>query len=111
MSITQNGSSYTLKNHRLSLSGTITIDSLDKKFLTDTLTACTETSKTLHIHCENIEKVDSAGIALLLQYIKICRQQKKKCQIHNFPAKMMDLTALYLHPKQRSLFYDAQKSC
>ena len=105
------GSTYTLDNNQVSLSGTLTIDTLDKKCLKDLFSACAETQKIMHIHCENIEKIDCAGIAVLLECIKICKQQKKKCQIHNFPAKMMDLTALYLHPKQLSLFYDAQKSC
>ena len=105
------GSTYTLDDNQISLSGILTIDTLDQKCLHDLFSACAEAKKKMHIHCENIEKIDCAGIALLLECIKICKQQKKKCQIHDFPDKMMDLTALYLHPKQLSLFYDAQKSC
>lgn len=105
------GSTYTLDDNQVSLSGILTIGTLDKKCLHDLFSACSSTKKKMHIHCANIETIDCAGIALLLTCIKMCKQQKKKCQIHDFPAKMMDLTALYLHPKQLSLFYDAQKSC
>lgn len=107
-----NGSTYTLEDNTVRLSGIISIDTLDKKFLEDILSHCAQTpNKKVHVHCENIERIDCAGIALLLECIKICKLKKKKCQIHNFPAKMMDLTALYLHPKQLSLFYDAQNTC
>lgn len=49
----------------------------------------------LVIDCKEIIKIDSAGIALLIEWKRWCNNHKKKCQINGLPNQAKSLIETY----------------
>ena len=52
-------------------------------------------TNTLVIDCKGITRIDSAGIALLIEWKRWCKNHKKKCQINGLPNQAKSLIETY----------------
>jgi len=50
---------------------------------------------TLIIDCKEISRIDSAGIALLIEWKRWCNNHKKKCLINGLPSQAKSLIETY----------------
>ena len=72
------------------LKGSLTYDSvgalIHQKLVVDRFN-----SNDITISCELLERIDSAGIALLIQWQRECEQHNKNLQLVNFPYQAISL--------------------
>jgi len=48
----------------------------------------------IHIDLQNVERADSAGVALLIEWQRIARQQQQKICFQNIPSQMLAIARL-----------------
>jgi len=48
----------------------------------------------IHIDLQGVERADSAGVALLIEWQRVARQQQKTIRFHNIPSQMLAIARL-----------------
>lgn len=52
-------------------------------------------NQAIEIDCESLERVDSAGLALLIEWKKACKQTNKSCNFSSLPVQAISLIETY----------------
>jgi phospholipid transport system transporter-binding protein len=76
---------------RLSLSGELSMDTVPALLAQNNLR---DTQGEISVDLQNVERADSAGVALLIEWQRSARQQQKTIHFQNIPPQMLAIAHL-----------------
>lgn len=89
--------SFSMKNTEqgIALSGALAFISASDLLKQGNELLASNSNNSVVIDCENVTRIDSAGIALLLEWKRHCDSNNKTCEIKNLPQQAISLLETY----------------